>query len=131
LHYPHYSNQGGGPSSALRDGDWKLVQFYEDSRIELYNLAWDPGEQRNVADAFPDKTGELLELLNRWKKETNAKIPLVNPYYNPNYREVMKQRQETFRQYLSTYDTLFDRELFDPELMKKLNKKFHDSSNLK
>ncbi|HEY4288060.1 MAG TPA: sulfatase [Puia sp.] len=128
-HYPHYSNQGGSPSSALRAGDWKLVQFYENDHIELYNLAWDPGEQRDLANAFPEKTGELLELLNAWKKETKAKIPLVNPYYNPNYREVMKARQQTFRQYLSDYDTLFDRSFFDPQLMDKLNKKFHDAYN--
>jgi arylsulfatase A-like enzyme len=130
-HYPHYSNQGGGPSSALRAGDWKLVQFYEDDHVELYNLSWDLEERHDLADAFPRKTAELLELLNAWKKQTNAKIPLVNPYYNPGYREVIKERQESFRQYLRQYDTLFDRQLYNPQLMDSLTKKFHEAYNLK
>jgi arylsulfatase A-like enzyme len=130
-HYPHYSNQGGSPSSAIRAGDWKLVQFYEDNRIELYNLAWDIREQRDLAYAFPDKTGQLLELLNKWKKATDAKIPLINPYYNPNYTEVMKDRQETFRQYLSNFDTLFEKSFFNPNLMDSLTKQYHKTYNLK
>jgi arylsulfatase A-like enzyme len=130
-HYPHYSNQGGGPSSALLAGDWKLVQFYEDNRIELYNLAWDIGELRDLAEAFPEKTGELLELLNQWKKATGARIPLVNPYYNPYYRKVMEERQENIRQYLSKYDTLFDKQLYDPQLMDSLRNKYHTEYNFK
>ena len=47
-HYPHYSDQGGRPGGAVRLGDWKLIEFYEDSRLELFHLADDPGEQRNL-----------------------------------------------------------------------------------
>ena len=48
-HYPHYGNQGGAPGGAVRDGDWKLIEWYEDGRLELYNLEDDLGEQHNLA----------------------------------------------------------------------------------
>ena len=48
-HYPHYGNQGGFPGGVIRMGDWKLIEFYEDNRIELYNLKEDPGEQHDLA----------------------------------------------------------------------------------
>ncbi|MEN6333319.1 MAG: sulfatase, partial [Phycisphaerales bacterium] len=46
-HYPHYGNQGGSPGGAVRVGDYKLIEFYEDSRVELYNLRDDLGEQND------------------------------------------------------------------------------------
>lgn len=114
-HYPHYSNQGGGPSSALREGDWKLVQFYEDNRVELYNLSTDIEERRDLAKAFPDKTATLLKELNLWKKETHAKLPTLNPYYNGDYESLMKEKQETKKEYLSEYHKLFDKSVFTPK----------------
>ncbi len=89
-HYPHYGNQGGSPASSVRMGDWKLIQFYSDNHVELYNLRIDIEERRDLARAFPDKTADLLGRLNSWKKSTNAKTPLINPYYNPNYK-LLKQ----------------------------------------
>ena len=50
-HYPHYGNQGGTPGSSVRAGDCKLIEFFEDGRLELYNLANDIGEERNLAEA--------------------------------------------------------------------------------
>src|SRR5205814_820448 len=47
-HYPHYSNQGGKPSGAIRSGDFKLIESYEDGSLELYNLKEDPGETNNL-----------------------------------------------------------------------------------
>ncbi|MCL1888871.1 MAG: sulfatase, partial [Kiritimatiellaeota bacterium] len=52
-HYPHYGNQGGTPGSSVREGDWKLIEFFEDGRLELYNLRDDPSESQNVAAAQP------------------------------------------------------------------------------
>ncbi|MHC5137661.1 MAG: sulfatase, partial [Planctomycetota bacterium] len=78
-HYPHYSPQGGGPASAVRDGHWKLIKWYEDDRLELYNLKEDIGETNNHADKNPELTQRLLNQLNKWLQETDAKFPSPNP----------------------------------------------------
>ncbi len=78
-HYPHYHNGGSTPHSAIRDGDWRLVHFYEDGRAELYNLAEDVGESRELAAEMPDKAAELLAKLNEWRTAVGAQEPLPNP----------------------------------------------------
>jgi arylsulfatase A-like enzyme len=78
-HYPHYSNQGGSPGSAVRDGDWKLIVWYEDHRRELYNLKHDIGEQDNLLDKNPEIANNLYAKLQAWLKEVNAKMPSPNP----------------------------------------------------
>jgi arylsulfatase A-like enzyme len=80
-HYPHYGNQGGTPGSALRAGDWKLIEFFEDGRLELYNLSEDISEQHNLASAQPELTRELHALLINWREQVAAKIPQPNPDY--------------------------------------------------
>ena len=60
-HYPHYSDQGGRPGGAVRLGDWKLIEFYEDSRLELFHLADDPGEQRNLVRKESGRAKKLHE----------------------------------------------------------------------
>jgi arylsulfatase A-like enzyme len=82
-HYPNYSNQGGVPSGAVRLGDWKLIEFYEDGRLELFNLKSDPGEKRNMSKAEPSRTAALHALLNRWRSDVNATMPAPNPAYDP------------------------------------------------
>jgi len=71
-HYPHYSNQGGFPSSAIRSGDYKLIQRLEDGRVHLYDLKNDIGERNNLAEQMPDKVAELRKRLFAWYKETGA-----------------------------------------------------------
>ena len=66
-HYPHYSNQGGKPSGAVREGDWKLVEFFEDGRTELYNLGNDPTESKDLAMERPDKIEALKSKLSAWR----------------------------------------------------------------
>lgn len=78
-HYPHYHNGGSTPHSAIRDGDWRLVHFYEDDRAELYNLAEDVGESRDLATEMPDKAAALLAKLNAWRTAVRAQEPLPNP----------------------------------------------------
>jgi arylsulfatase A-like enzyme len=74
-HYPHYSNQGGSPHSAVRDGDWKLIEWLEDGRVELFNLRTDIGERNNLAEREPARAAELKERLTIWRKETGARMP--------------------------------------------------------
>ncbi|MEM1026772.1 MAG: sulfatase [Planctomycetota bacterium] len=81
-HYPHYSNQGGTPSRSVRDGRWKLIEFFEDARLELYDLAADVGEDVDLAGRQPEKTAELHAALQAWSDAVEAKIPEVNPYFD-------------------------------------------------
>ncbi len=78
-HYPHYHAGGATPYSAIREGGWRLVHFYEDGRAELYHLAADVGEERDLAAAMPDKAAELLGKLDAWRAEVGAQEPLPNP----------------------------------------------------
>ena len=78
-HYPHYGNQGGFPGSAIRAGDWKLIECFEDSRLELYNLKRDIGEKNNLAASMPARTAELHEALMQWRDRVGAAYPTKNP----------------------------------------------------
>lgn len=80
-HYPHYYPTTT-PVSAIRQGEWKLVHYLGAEDVELYNLEDDIGEERNVAKDFPDKTSEMLQSLEDWKKSVNAQT--VSP--NPNFK---------------------------------------------
>jgi arylsulfatase A-like enzyme len=82
-HYPHYSNQGGAPGGAIRSGDWKLIEFYEDSRLELYNVKDDIGETRNLVLLEPAIAKKLQARLAAWRKQVNASMPVKNPGYDP------------------------------------------------
>ena len=78
-HYPHYANQGGSPGGVVRAGDYKLIEFYEDNRVELYNLKDDLGEKNDLAARMPDKAKELRERLARWRQEVGARMPTPAP----------------------------------------------------
>jgi len=78
-HYPHYSNQGGKPAGAVRAGDWKLIEFYEDGKRELYNLREDLGEQTDLAARQDERVKELHARLLAWRKAVNARMPTPNP----------------------------------------------------
>ena len=74
-HYPHYGNQGGAPGGAIRDGDWKLIEWYEDGRLELFNLEKDIGEKHDLAERHPDRVRDLHARLRAWLKEVGAVMP--------------------------------------------------------
>nr|MBI1229296.1 DUF4976 domain-containing protein [Cytophagales bacterium] len=74
-HYPHYHGSAWKPGSAIRKGDWKLIYTYEDTVVQLYNLADDPGETTDVSATFADRTTELKQALMQRLKETGAKFP--------------------------------------------------------
>ena len=81
-HYPHYSNQGGVPSGAIREGDYKLIEFYEDGRVELFHLKDDAGERRNLARREAGKAAALRGKLARWRTAVDAAMPAANPGYD-------------------------------------------------
>ena len=82
-HYPHYSDQGGAPAGAVRAGDYKLIEFYEDGRLELYNLAKDIGESEDLSKRDARRTAELHGMLRRWRESVGATMPAQNPKYDP------------------------------------------------
>ena len=79
FHYPHYSNQGGVPTSAVREGDLKLIQDLEDGEFELYNLKEDIAEHNNLGQLESARVKELEALLNDWRKEVKARPLRKNP----------------------------------------------------
>jgi arylsulfatase A-like enzyme len=79
-HFPGYLGAGREswrttPVSVIRAGDWKLLEFLEDNRVELYHLREDIREQNNIADKRPDKASELLGRLKKWRDTIGAKMP--------------------------------------------------------
>jgi arylsulfatase A-like enzyme len=79
-HFPGYLGAGESswrttPAGAIRAGDWKLQEFFEDGRLELYNLRQDLSQQQNLADQMPDKVRELHQRLAAWRKQLNAPMP--------------------------------------------------------
>jgi len=82
-HYPHYHAQGATPYSAIRAGDWRLVEFFEDGHAELYNLADDLGETHDLAAEMPEKVKELRARLEAWRNSVGAQLPTPNPDYDP------------------------------------------------
>jgi len=80
-HYPHYHHTA--PCGAIRQGDYKLLEFYEDGRLELYNLKDDVGEKNNLAARMPQRAAALRKKLDDWRKSVKAKMPTPNPNYDP------------------------------------------------
>ena len=82
-HFPSYIG-GGGPCSAIRSGDWKLIEFFESKTSELYHLTEDPGENNDLSAREPKRSAELLAKLHAWQAATKAPRPFeANPAYDP------------------------------------------------
>jgi arylsulfatase A-like enzyme len=82
-HYPHYHPGGAKPYSAVRQNEWKLIRFYEDNHVELYNLRKDPMEQTDLAGSDSRKANELRSRLEAWLKDTGAQAPVPNSRHDP------------------------------------------------
>ncbi len=80
-HLPHYHHST--PAGAMRQGDWKLLEFFEDGALELYRLSDDLGEGTNLAARFPERTQAMHAALKAWRKEVQAQMPQQNPAYDP------------------------------------------------
>jgi uncharacterized sulfatase len=81
FHYPHYHHSR--PASAIRAGDWKLIEFLDDGQVELFNLADDISESSNLAEAEADRANRLRDRLAAWRDELAARMPSANPKYDP------------------------------------------------
>ena len=82
FHYPHYYPTTS-PVSAVREGDWKLLEYFEDLHIELYHLREDPGEKNDLAGSQPAQASRLRTRLHEWRRAVNARLPSVNPNAQP------------------------------------------------
>ena len=94
-HYPHYDNQGGEPSSLFRDGDWKLIHYYEDDRNELYDLSVDPAETSDLALTHPVRTAAMWDQLLGGLKSVNARFPKPDPRFDAGRTEAKFRRMQT------------------------------------
>ena len=84
-HFPHYNgNAAAKPGAAIRAGDWKLIEFYETGRRELFNLAKDMRESNNLIEQNADIANDLHARLSAWRESVGAKLPTPNPNYTPN-----------------------------------------------
>jgi arylsulfatase A len=82
-HFPHYSNQGGTPGGIVRAGDWKLIEHYEDGRLELFDLSRDPGEKTDLSAREPERARQLRGKLARWRQAVGAQEMSPNPNFDP------------------------------------------------
>lgn len=82
FHYPHYY-ETTTPVSAVRAGDWKLLEYFEDNRVELFQLHDDQGEQHDLASQQPKKAAELRARLHAWRESVGAAVPTPNPAFQP------------------------------------------------
>lgn len=78
-HYPHWGNQGGAPSGAVREGRYKLIEWYEDGALELFDLHADPGERSDLTAIEPDRAARMRERLAEFRRETGARMPSLRP----------------------------------------------------
>jgi arylsulfatase A-like enzyme len=81
-HEPHYTNQGGRPAGAIRDGAWKLIEHYETGYCELFHLGKDPGEATDLGAREPARVAELRGKLEKWRRDMRAQSNTANPKYN-------------------------------------------------
>ncbi|MCX5638908.1 MAG: DUF4976 domain-containing protein, partial [Planctomycetota bacterium] len=98
-HYPHYHSAGIGPCGAIRSGDYKLIEWFDDTicgpanKFELYNLKKDTGEQNNLARQMPEKVEELIKMLANWRSKVNAQMLTPNPNYDPQKARKSKKQK--------------------------------------
>jgi len=78
-HYPHYHGSSWKPGASVRDGDWKLIEFYHYGNVELYNLKDDLGEQTDLSEKYPERRDALRKQLREWQTKLHARMPRPMP----------------------------------------------------
>ncbi len=96
-HFPHYTNQGSRPAGAIREGPWKLVEHFEDGAVELYNLADDEEETKNLAASEPERVAELLDELRAWRVSVGAQMSEANPEFDAELHRRLYVEQDPSR----------------------------------
>ena len=96
-HQPHYTNQGGRPAGAIRDGAWKLIEHYEDGRCELFNLAEDLGETTDLGAKEPGRVAVLRGQLEKWRRAVGAQENAANPAFNGKLNKQLYQDVDASR----------------------------------
>ncbi len=98
-HYPHYHSSSIGPCGAVRVGDYKLIEWFDESicgpgnEFELYNLKKDISEQNNLVKRMPEKVRQLKKMLSNWRSEVNAQMLTPNPNYSPQRARKSKKQE--------------------------------------
>ncbi|GAC13118.1 sulfatase-like hydrolase/transferase [Aliiglaciecola lipolytica] len=105
FHYPHYSNQGGFPGAAIRLGDWKLLERFEDGKVQLFNLAQDREESNDLALEYPQRVAKMKEMLHRWYEDQDAKFLRPNPTL-PEYGQPWKPAQDASQKIVISHSDL-------------------------
>ncbi len=82
-HFPHYTNQGSRPTGAVRDGDWMMVEYYDEGKAELYDLRKDIRETRDQAESQPERVRRMREALADWRRAVKAQSNTPNPNFDP------------------------------------------------
>ncbi len=81
-HFPHYTNQGSRPAGAVREGNWKLIEHFEDGSVELFDLAKDEREEKSVAADNAPVVEALTKKLHAWQKSVGAQMPEPNSEFD-------------------------------------------------
>ena len=93
-HFPHYSNHGmQSPGGAVRYGDYKLLEYFENGSVQLFNLKEDIGELHDLSESHPGKVTELREMLHNWREQVNAKLMDPNPEFDEDARQLLFEEQ--------------------------------------
>ncbi len=96
-HFPHYTNQGSQPEGAVREGDWKLIEYYEEGRVELYNLARDLGETNDLSAKEPSRVNALRGALAAWRQQVSAQTNAFNPGFQPELHRALYEDVDASR----------------------------------
>ena len=82
-HYPHYHHGGASPHGIIRKGQYRLIEHFDGTQAELYDIENDIGEAVNLIYSMPEKSKELLADLRQWRRKVGAQMPTINPDYDP------------------------------------------------
>ena len=104
FHFPHYTNQGSQPAGAVRVGDWKYIEHYEDGRAELFNLAEDIAETKDLASSQPQRVQRMRRQLAEWRKALGAQTNAPNPSFDASLHRALYVDVDVSRYHAATAD---------------------------